>query len=190
LRPCRIAALRQRNLFIVISFNLSIVFLALGRNDFIQNLKRVLYNLIFHFINAYFVCFNYVICIIIGVNKDGGFMFPVNSLPMSDDPIRIIVQMEEKRSSGPAEESTQDKVKRVAAVFLVLIGMILLAQAFCLLTGATFGLLAVETSMAQALFLSGLSAVLGGFSLQNSGFKGSVSLTPPGLPLTLKMEQK
>jgi len=105
-------------------------------------------------------------------------------------PIRVIVQMEERPKPLPEPETTQDKVKKIAADFMIAIGLLLLAGAFCMLAGGGFGLLVIEFSAVQTLFLCGLSSVMGGFSLLNPAYKGSISMNPPGLPMTFKIEQK
>ncbi len=129
---------------------------------------------------------------------------PINIFPPKGDPINIVMRMEKKPSQADfndrneeavpgasAEESMQEKIKRVASYFIIGLGLLLMANAFGLLVGQSMGILLIaEPSVVQTVFICGLSAVLGGCSLQNSDYKGALTLAHPGLPFTFNLHQK
>lgn len=103
-----------------------------------------------------------------------------------DQPLRVVVAMEKDAPGAPAEKpkpDTLDTIKKVAAYSLVVIGLLCVLGAFGLLSGSAMGLFAMETSTAHTLFLCGLYATIGGFSLQNSGYRSSVTLFPVSFKL-------
>ncbi len=103
------------------------------------------------------------------------------------EPLRVIVTMEKDKPESPEEDS---RIKKVAAYFLIAIGLLLVAGAFCLFGGHVMGGLVIETMTIHTLFICGLYAAIGGFSLQNANYKGSLTLAHPGIPFSFKAEQK
>lgn len=89
---------------------------------------------------------------------------------------------------SPVHESTQDKVKKIASYFIIAVGLLLIAGAFSMVAGHAVGLLAMDSMAMQTVFICGLSAALGGFSIQSSNLKaGLPSMLNPSL--TFKYEQ-
>jgi hypothetical protein len=103
-----------------------------------------------------------------------------------NQPIRVVIAMEKESPASPAEKpepDTLDTIKKVAAYSMVVIGLLCVLGAFGLLSGCAMGLFAIETSTAHTLFLCGLYATIGGFSLQNSGYRSNVTLFPVSFKL-------
>jgi hypothetical protein len=103
-----------------------------------------------------------------------------------DQPLRVVVAMEKDSPGSPVEKpepTALDTLKKVAAYSMVAIGLLCVLGSFGVLSGCAMGLFAIETSIAHTLFLCGLYATIAGFSLQNSGYRGNVTLFPVSFKL-------
>lgn len=95
-----------------------------------------------------------------------------------------IPQAEPEEREAP-EESALDKVKKLAAYALTTLGFILLAVAAGLIIHCSIaGFCAQSLANTETLFMCGLAAALGGFTLYNSQYQGELKLSASGLPFT------
>ena len=91
---------------------------------------------------------------------------------------------------APKQLSTQEKIKNFASYFIIAVGIALVLFAGGALVSHAFGGIQLEPAAIQAIFMSGLGAVVGGISLQNGDYKGNLTLGGGSLPFSLNFQQK
>lgn len=120
--------------------------------------------------------------------------YPVSSGPafnllLPPEGLKVVLELKQPDPLPPSYPTTMDKIKTIAAYLMIIIGMSLLVTSFVMLGGAALELLTIDSKIAETLFLCGLAGALSGFSLNNSGYKGTAQLKIPNLPLDLKFEK-
>jgi len=91
--------------------------------------------------------------------------------------------------AAPKEMSIFDKIKKVSSYVIIVVGFALLAAALGMIVScSTMGFCPSDLNAAQAVFMCGLGAALGGFTLHNGDPKGELQISDSSLPFkyTLK----